>query len=174
MTDPTSFKALAAEWEREADEPATQEISNALLIRTMVAELRALIAARPASDLEKRLRDEAPKTPDLLARAALLEAANAQAAMSEMIDAQNSVGVRRETHILKLERELDLSQRESAGNEEAMHLWRTRATATESRLAAVALEVTKWRAETEAPDSYAAMRRVEAAIAAPAQTEKYQ
>lgn len=87
MTDPTSLEALAEKWERDAD--VAREYTDDVPYRNCAHELRAYIAARPASDLVNRFLRALADEFELCGRKAdariLLEAADALAATEQIL-----------------------------------------------------------------------------------------
>lgn len=135
VTEPKSLEALAAEWERRSEREASEarpydggySDGRAQVYDTCATELREYLAARPASDLEQRLRAEVmrlqalfgPRTEEGRSNtiSLLLEAAGALAAYEEYLTRTKSA--HEQALIRKAENASALASRLQASLDEA-------------------------------------------------------
>lgn len=200
MTEPKSLEALATEYARDIGQAigdGAHYVEIPWLKERLERFLAAYLAARPATDLERRLREDAEQFVSPLhgaqtRKALLLEAADALAhaslILSYNVDLTRSVETlelteeRLEKRIADLEREL-AEMRDMLKAVNGKHVKQTeRAEAAEARLAAVTRLPEEWRkaAWEHRADGYAQAAgdyeefadKLDVALAAPAQEVK--
>lgn len=147
MNAPTSLEALAAECDRLA--AGTGHVHWPSAYRYCSIRIRALLASRPASDLERRMRDEAARGGDNERCDLLIEAADALAhEKTELERSYEAVARERDCQTLRAERTETLLAHEKRMNEGGKALSEDderRIAKLESVLIAVEGEVSAWR-----------------------------